>query len=124
MLGTSPLVAFVLTPEPERAKKFYGETLGLKLVSEDDFAITFDARGTTLRVTKLPGHKPSDHTVAGWEVVDILTTAAELKQAGVTLERYAFLDQDELGIWSAPDRAAKLAWFKDPDGNVLSISQH
>ncbi|MCX6590085.1 MAG: VOC family protein [Acidobacteria bacterium] len=124
MLGTSPLVAFVLTPDAERAKQFYGGTLGLKFVSEDDFAVVYDAHGTTLRVTKLPGHQPSEHTVIGWEVADIVAAATELKNAGVTLERYPFLEQDELGIWTAPDRTAKVAFFKDPDGNVLSIAQH
>lgn len=124
MLGTSPLVAFVFTPDAERAKKFYGETLGLKYVSQDPFAVVFDAHGTTLRVTILPGHKPSEHAVLGWEVADIVAAAMELKNAGVTLERYPFLEQDELGIWTAPDRTAKVAFFKDPDGNVLSIAQH
>ena len=124
MLGTSPLVAFVFTPDPERAKKFYGETLGLKFVSQDPFAVVFDAHGTTLRVTTIPGHKPSEHAVLGWEVSDITASATDLKNAGITLERYSFLQQDELGIWTSPDGAARVAFFKDPDGNLLSIAQH
>jgi catechol 2,3-dioxygenase-like lactoylglutathione lyase family enzyme len=124
MLGSYDLVAFVVTADAARAKAFYGETLGLKFVSQDEYAVVFDANGTMLRVTIMPGHTPAQHTVVGWSVPDINVAAAELMNAGVKLERYSFLEQDEFGIWSAPGGKAKVAWFKDPDGNVLSISQH
>ena len=123
MLGSYDVVAFVLTTDPARAKTFYGETLGLRFVSQDNYAVVFDAHGIMLRVTILPGHKPSDHTVLGWEVPDVPAAVADLDKAGVTCEKYSFLQQDELGIWSAPG-GTKIAWFKDPDGNVLSVSQH
>lgn len=123
MLGTRDLVAFILTNDAARAKTFYEGTLGLKFVSQDDYAVVFNANGVMLRVTIVPGHAPTEQTVVGWNVPDIAATTAELMKAGVKFEKYSFLEQDELGIWSSPDGKAKVAWFKDPDGNVLSISQ-
>jgi len=123
-LGTSRIVAFVGITNPERAKIFYREKLGLRLVSEDGFALVFDANGTMLRVSIVREVLPAQYTVLGWEVSDIAATARKLRDAGATLERYAFLtDQDSQGIWTAPG-GARVAWFKDPDGNILSISQH
>ena len=123
MLGTCDLVAFVLTSNPARAKTFYGDTLGLEFVSQDDYAVVFDANGVMLRVTVMPGHTPTEHTVIGWNVPNIAATVRDLSRAGVKFERYSFLEQDDLGIWSSPGGASQVAWFKDPDGNVLSISQ-
>jgi catechol 2,3-dioxygenase-like lactoylglutathione lyase family enzyme len=123
MLGSFDLLAFVITGDAARAKAFYGETLGLKFVSQDAYALVFDANGTMLRVTVIPGHKPAEHAVLGWIVPDIQASAANLENAGVTMERYSFIEQDEHGVWTSPDGAAKVAFFKDPDGNVLSISQ-
>jgi catechol 2,3-dioxygenase-like lactoylglutathione lyase family enzyme len=123
ILGGSRLVAFASTVDPARAKQFYGETLGLRLVAEDEFALMFDANGTPLRVSAVREMTPAPYTVLGWQVQDIMTTAKELRNAGVVFERYAALDQDADGIWTAPG-GAKVAWFKDRDGNVLSISQH
>ena len=116
------IVAFVGTLNPARAKQFYQGTLGLNLVAEDNFALTFDVQGTMLRVTTVPKLTPAGFTVLGWAVKDIAAAVRELQQAGVKFERYDF-PQDELGIWSAPG-GAKVAWFKDPDGNTLSLSQH
>jgi catechol 2,3-dioxygenase-like lactoylglutathione lyase family enzyme len=123
MLGPYGLVAFVLTNDAPRAKKFYAETLGLRFVSQDDYAVVFDANGVMLRVSLVAGHTPSEHPVLGWNVPDIAAAAAGLIKAGVKFEKYSFVEQDELGIWSSPDGNVKVAWFKDPDGNVLSISQ-
>jgi catechol 2,3-dioxygenase-like lactoylglutathione lyase family enzyme len=123
VLGSHKLVAFVATRDPVHAKAFYGGTLGLRLVSEDRFALVFDANGTTLRVSTVRELPPVKHTVLGWEVPDIVAAAAALEKAGVKLERYGFPDQDERGIWTAPG-GARVGWFKDPDGNTLSISQH
>ena len=122
MLGSQKLVAFVATRDPGRAKEFYGDTLGLRLVSEDEFALVFDAAGTTLRVTRVQVLAGAKYTVLGWEVQDIVETAKQLQTGGVSLERYSGMQQDELGIWNSPS-GAKVAWFKDPDGNTLSITE-
>jgi catechol 2,3-dioxygenase-like lactoylglutathione lyase family enzyme len=123
VLASAKVVAFLATSDPARAKAFYGEVLGLRLLSEDGFAVVFDANGTTLRVAIVREVAPALYTVLGWDVGDIAATARRLSAAGVVFERYAWLQQDELGIWSAPS-GAKVAWFKDLDGNVLSVSQH
>ena len=122
ILGSQELVAFVATRDPSRAKKFYRDTLGLPLVSEDEFALVFDATGTMLRVTRVRELAAAKYTVLGWQVRDIVQTAKDLEKAHVTLERYPGLQQDELGIWNSPS-GARVAWFKDPDGNTLSITQ-
>jgi catechol 2,3-dioxygenase-like lactoylglutathione lyase family enzyme len=124
MLANAKLVAFVLTSDAGRARRFYEGLLGLRVVAEDDFALVIDANGTTLRVVKMKETKPSPHTVVGWEVPDIRGAVAALRERGVTCEKYSFMEQDESGIWSPPGGGARVAWFKDPDGNVLSLSQH
>jgi len=122
MLGSQKLVAFVATLDPSRAKEFYRDTLGLPLVREDQFALVFDAAGIMLRVTPVQELVAAKYTVLGWQVRDIVRTAKDLQKAHVTLERYPGMQQDELGIWSSPN-GARVAWFKDPDGNTLSITQ-
>jgi catechol 2,3-dioxygenase-like lactoylglutathione lyase family enzyme len=122
ILGSQKLVAFVATREPSRAKEFYRDTLGLRLVSEDEFALVFHAGGTMLRVTRVQELAAAKYTVLGWQVHDILQTAKDLQEAQVTLERYPGMQQDELGIWNSPS-GGRVAWFKDPDGNTLSITQ-
>jgi catechol 2,3-dioxygenase-like lactoylglutathione lyase family enzyme len=122
MLGSQRLVAFVATLDPSRAKAFYRDTLGLPLVSDDKFALVFDAAGTMLRVTRVQELVAAKYTVLGWQVRDIIGTATHLQRAHVALERYPGMKQDELGIWNSPS-GAKVAWFKDPDGNTLSITQ-
>ncbi len=122
ILGSQKLVAFVATRDPSRAKKFYRDTLGLSLVSEDEFALVFDAAGTMLRVTRVQELAAAKYTVLGWQVRDIVQTAKDLKKAHVPLERYPGMQQDELGIWNSPS-GARVAWFKDPDGNTLGITQ-
>ncbi len=123
-LSGCPLVGFVAVTDMARAKAFYAGTLGLRLVSEEPpFALVFDAGGTMLRITPVKEIVPAGYTVLGWQVTDIAAAARTLLTAGVEFQRYPFLEQDELGIWSAPG-GAKVAWFQDPDGNTLSISQH
>jgi catechol 2,3-dioxygenase-like lactoylglutathione lyase family enzyme len=123
LLGASNIIAFVGVRDADIARKFYRDTLGLTLVSEDNFALAFDANGTQLRVTIVPQLRPANYTVLGWEVPDIVATAKRLTDAGIQLQRYPGLnDKDELGIWTSPS-GARIAWFKDPDGNVLSITQ-
>jgi catechol 2,3-dioxygenase-like lactoylglutathione lyase family enzyme len=119
----SRLVAFVATVDVVRAKRFYAGSLGLGLVAEDEFALMFDANGTPLRVAAVREITPAPYTVLGWQVRDIVAAVKELQNAGVVFERYPALVQDDHSIWNAPS-GAKVAWFKDPDGNVLSISQH
>lgn len=123
MLSSSPLIAFVATENPASAKAFYNETLGLKLMSEDRFALVFDANGTMLRVVGVKQRSQTPYTVLGWEVSDIAARAREMAAAGINFERFPGLEQDEFGIWTAPG-GDRVAWFKDPDGNILSISQH
>jgi catechol 2,3-dioxygenase-like lactoylglutathione lyase family enzyme len=122
LLGSRELVAFVGTRDPRRAKTFYRDTLGLPLVSEDQFALVFDAGGTMLRVATVREVAATTYTVLGWKVPDIVQAANKLQKAGVSFERYAGMQQDELGIWKSPS-GAMVAWFKDPDGNTLSITQ-
>ena len=122
MLGSQKLVAFVATRDPAHAKKFYRDILGLQLVSEDEFALVFDAAGTMLRVTGVPEVAAAKYTVLGWHVADIVRTAKHLQTKGIALEHYPGMQQDDLGIWHSPS-GAQVAWFKDPDGNTLSITQ-
>ena len=122
MLGKKSIVTFVATTRPKRARRFYRDVLGLRLIAESPFALEFDANGTMLRVT--PVHKAviAPYTVLGWDVPDIRAIVAGLKKKRVPFKRYAGLEQDKLGIWSSPS-GAEVAWFKDPDGNILSLTQ-
>ncbi len=122
ILGSQELVAFVATRDPSRAKKFYRDTLGLPLISEDEFALVLDATGTMLRVTRVQELAAAQYTVLGWKVGDIVQTVKIIQKAHVTVERYPGMRQDDLGIWNSPS-GARVAWFKDPDGNTLSITQ-
>jgi catechol 2,3-dioxygenase-like lactoylglutathione lyase family enzyme len=125
-LSAYKLVAFVMISSPEHAKSFYRDKLGLKLVSEEPpFAMVFDVHGIMLRATLANKTvTPAPYTVLGWAVPDIGKAVSELQAAGVHCERFEWMkDQDERGIWTAPG-GAKVAWFKDPDGNTLSVSEH
>jgi predicted enzyme related to lactoylglutathione lyase len=122
MLATAKLMAFVATSDGARARVFYEGTLGLTVISDDDFALALDAGGTMLRVQKVGPINPPPFTVLGWQVADIAATAAELGKRGVKFEIYPGMDQDPHGIWHAPG-GARVAWFKDPDGNTLSLTQ-
>jgi catechol 2,3-dioxygenase-like lactoylglutathione lyase family enzyme len=123
-LGKYNIVGFVNIVDVARAKAFYRDTLGLRLVSEEPpFALVFDANGIMLRLGMAKELPPAFGTVLGWQVPDITAAVKELEQAGVVFERYKQMKQDELGIWTAPT-GAKVAWFKDPDGNILSVSEH
>ena len=118
------MVGFVTTTSPERAKAFYGDTLGFRFLDDDGFALTFDANGTRLRVAKAAAFAPRQATVLGWEVDDIVAAVRALSARGVRFEQFnlPFLVQDALGIWTAPN-GDQVAWFKDPDGNTLSLTQ-
>jgi catechol 2,3-dioxygenase-like lactoylglutathione lyase family enzyme len=122
MLGTATPVAFVSTTDPARARAFYETTLGLPLLADDAFAVVFDLGATTLRVTRVDALTPQPFTVLGWRVTDLATVVRDLAARGVAFERFADVEQDADGIWTAPSRT-RVAWFRDPDGNVLSVSE-
>ena len=122
MLKSRRIVAFVATTEPKRAKAFYAKTLGLRLVSEDGFALAFDAHGTILRVAIVTTLQPAGYTVLGWIVPDIAKAVRDLVKRGVIFQRYQGMPQDDLGIWSSPS-GARVAWFSDPEGNTLSLTE-
>lgn len=121
-LGAADIIAFLATTEPERAREFYRATLGLRLVSDDGFALVFDAAGTMLRIQKVDEHRPPPFTALGWRVDDIAEAVAALSARGVEMARYPGIDQDGSGIWNAPG-GAQVAWFHDPDGNTLSLTE-
>ena len=123
-LGKYDIIGFVSIADVPRARDFYRDTLGLRLVMEEPpFALVFDANGIMLRLGMAKEITPAHGTVLGWQVPEINGTVKELAQAGVQFERYVGMNQDELSIWTSPT-GAKVAWFKDPDGNTLSISEH
>jgi catechol 2,3-dioxygenase-like lactoylglutathione lyase family enzyme len=119
------MVGFVTTTSAERARAFYGDTLGFRFLGDDGFALSFDANGTRLRVAKAASFTPGQATVLGWETDDIVAAVQALAARGVHFEQFnlPFLVQDALGIWTAPN-GDRVAWFKDPDGNTLSLSCH
>lgn len=117
------VVTFLLTQKPDAAIAFYRDNLGFTFVRDDGFALVFDLNGTPLRIAKVPSHTPAQATVLGWEVDNIGSTVEELSAKGVAFERYPGMGQDAQGICTFPG-GDKVAWFKDPDGNVLSLSQH
>lgn len=124
MLTELPLVGFIPTTDADRARRFYVETLKLTYVADEPYGVVVRAGPNMIRIVKLKEHEPSAFTILGWETADLTQTVREMTAAGVKIERYDYLEHDELGIWHAPDRGAKVAWFKDPDGNTLSVSQH
>ena len=123
MLNTAKIIAFVPIRDSKRSRPFYEGILGLKFVSDDPFALIMDSKGVMVRLAKTPKFKPAGFTVMGWQVADIKKIVSRLTKKGVNFERFPGMEQDELGIWAAPN-GAKIAWFKDPDGNILSVSQH
>jgi catechol 2,3-dioxygenase-like lactoylglutathione lyase family enzyme len=123
MLGSTDIIAFVPTKDSGKARSFYEGVLGLGFVSDDGFALVFNANGITIRVVKTQQFTPVQYTILGWRVKGIEKIVTALLERGVHFERFGFFQQDDLGIWIAPN-GDKVAWFKDPDGNTLSISEH
>jgi len=123
MLGSTNIIAFVAITNAEKARAFYEGVLGLRFVKDDGFALVFDANGIMVRAAKTKAVTPLQSTVLGWQVSGIEDVVRELTEKSVHFEIFGFFKQDELGIWTAPT-GDKVAWFKDPDGNVLSVSQH
>jgi catechol 2,3-dioxygenase-like lactoylglutathione lyase family enzyme len=123
MLAHSPLIAFIPTKDTSRARLFYEKILGLPFLSDDSFAIVMDANGTVVRIVRVEDFTPFPFTILGWQVNDIHKIIAEMTAKGVKFTRYPYFEQSADGVWTAPG-GAKVAWFTDPDGNTLSISQH
>jgi catechol 2,3-dioxygenase-like lactoylglutathione lyase family enzyme len=122
MLTDGKIMAFLATRDGVRARTFYEKTLGLRVMTDDDFALALDTGGTMLRIQKVASFTPHPFTALGWEVADIAASVAGLAAAGVACERFPGLGQDDQGVWSAPS-GARVAWFRDPDGNLLSLTQ-
>src|SRR5262245_57877419 len=126
MLDQETLVAFVPSRDPKKAKSFFIDVLGLRFISEDPSAVLLDSNGIAVRlvdVSSVKDFKPPAFTILGWNVKDIEQTVRGLQERGLTFERFSGMTQDALGIWVTPS-GAKVAWFKDPDGNTLSVSEH
>jgi catechol 2,3-dioxygenase-like lactoylglutathione lyase family enzyme len=123
MLNAAKLVGFVATTQPEQARQFYQHRLGLELLEDSPFALVFAAGSNTVRVQKVESSAPPPYTSLGWEVGDIEAAVQQLAANGVEFQRYAGLPQNAAGIWRTPD-GSQLAWFRDPDGNTLSLTQH
>ena len=124
MLTANDIMAFIATAQPDEALMFYRDRLGLRLAADTESALEFEAgeRPTLLRVQKVAAVTPAPFTVLGWKVPDIADEVDALSKRGIAFERFDGLDQDERGIWTAPG-GARVAWFKDPDGNMLSLTQ-
>ena len=123
MLSKNPLIAFIPSKDTGRSRSFYEDALGLRFVCDDHFAVVMDSNGTTVRIVRVGEFTPAPFTILGWQVNDISAAVAELSGNGVQFNRYPYFEQSPDGVWTAPD-GAKVAWFSDPDGNVLSVSQH
>ena len=123
MLTANKVIGFVPTQDSAKAREFYEGKLGFQFVSHDPFALVMRSGETMIRVSKAKDFTPAPYTILGWEVKDIEAVVRWLTSRGVAFEKYPFVLDQELGIWNAPS-GDKVAWFKDPDGNVLSVSQH
>jgi len=121
VLTAAPFMAFIAVTDLASARSFYGEVLGLHVEEANPFAVTLHSAGTTVRLTQVEHHQPQGFTVGGWEVPDLGATIDDLVSRGVTFTRYDGMDQDERGMWTTPS-GDQVAWFKDPDGNTLSLT--
>jgi len=123
MLASMNMMGFLLTKDYDQARAFYEGKLGFKFVSLDQFALVIEAGKSMIRIGKVPTFTPLVSTVLGWQVGDIEAMVNWLAKRGIEFDKYPFVQDKERGIWTAPD-GSKVAWFKDPDGNVLSVSEH
>lgn len=117
------IIAFLTTAKPEACIAFYGDALGFQFVKDDGFALVFDAFGTMIRIVKATAVHPAQGTVLGWQVSDIDETVAQLTENGVVFEQFPGFAHAPNGVFMFP-AGDKVAWFKDPDGNMLSVSEH
>ncbi len=123
MLAKSKMMGFVPTKDSKKAREFYEGKLGFQFVSDDEYALVVKAGDSMIRIAKAGNFAPAPYTILGWQVQDIESIVRWLTERGVVFEKYPFVQDQELGIWTAPS-GDRVAWFKDPDGNVLSVSQH
>ncbi len=123
MLAAAPFTPLIGTLKPDAAKAFYGDTLGLKFVADDGFALVFEGKNGRIRVSRVPAVTPPAYAVLAFNVDNIEAAVDALTAKGVLFARYPFFVQDAKGVWSAPD-GTKVAWFHDPDLNLLSLVQH
>jgi catechol 2,3-dioxygenase-like lactoylglutathione lyase family enzyme len=123
MLRSAQLIGFLCTVDYDRARDFFVNKLGCEFVDQNQFALVVALGGNQIRITKIPDFVPAERTILGWEVTNIVAHVDWLTKQGVTFERYPFIQDQDRGIWTTPD-GSKVAWFKDPDGNVLSVSEH
>ena len=122
MLAHCDIIAFIATAHAEQARVFYSEVLGLRLMEDTRFALVFDANGTMLRIQKVETFTKAGYTALGWHVGDIQEAVERLRKRGILFDRYPGLPQDEQGIWTTAE-GNKIAWFSDPDGNTLSLTE-
>ena len=122
MLAGNDLMAFLATSDPAKALAFYQDALGLTLIADEEYALVFEANGTMLRVQKVASVAAAPYTALGWSTQAIDEDVAGLTARGVVFERFEGMEQDTAGIWTAPG-GARVAWFKDPDGNLLSLTE-
>ena len=120
---TACVITFIVTKDRKIAKDFYQDVLGFKVSSEDDFALVFDLNGVVLRISTSESHVALPYTVLGWEILDIVAEVKNLREKKVEFIVYDGMGQDQYGIWTPPGGSTKVAWFKDPDGNVLSLTE-
>ncbi|HKN76388.1 MAG TPA: VOC family protein [Candidatus Acidoferrum sp.] len=123
MLAAAKMAGFLLTKDYDKARAFYEGNLGFEFVSLDQFALVMQAGKSMIRISKVPTFTALQSTVLGWQVDDIEAIVDWLVKRGVVFEKYPFVQDKERGIWTAPG-GSKVAWFKDPDGNVLGVSEH
>jgi len=126
MLSATPIIGFIPMLDAARSRAFYESILGLPFVSDDGFALVFKSGGNMIRIARVQELTPAPYTILGWEVADIVAEVTALTAKGLVFARYPFLPPDQvdaLGIWTAPG-GDRIAWFQDPDGNTLSLSQH
>jgi len=121
-LGAAPVIAFLATTDAARCDAFYRDVLGLRLVGDTPFALEFDTGGTMLRIQKVEAFTPHAFTALGWQTSDIAGAIAAMTKDGVIFERYPGLEQDAVGVWTSPS-GARIGWFRDPDGNLLSLTE-
>jgi catechol 2,3-dioxygenase-like lactoylglutathione lyase family enzyme len=122
MLGDSGLVAFLATTDAARARAFYEGVLGLRLMSDDPFAVVYSVQGVELRLQKVPQLTPQPHTALGWSIAGLDKVIADIAARGGKFERFPPMEQDAAGILNSPS-GARIAWLKDPDGNLLSLTE-
>jgi catechol 2,3-dioxygenase-like lactoylglutathione lyase family enzyme len=121
MLSDGKMVGFLATTDYDRARAFYEGKLGFAFVSQDQFALVVEVGGHKIRIAKVPGFTPFQGTVLGWQVTDVKAVVLWLRTRGVSTEKYPFVADQELGVWTTP-AGNHVAWFRDPDGNVLSVN--